>query len=980
MKNLIGKTVKNYQVLLKVRETATRVLYRAYDPESQKYLGLEVIKIENVRQKELLALLREQAEKCAHLNNPNIAPLIDSGIDKGILYLVFGFSPVRTLRRIFNQTLSWNRSAHEFVTISQTLASAHQAGIVHGSLDPACILLDENDTPFLYDFGFESIIQGYLVSGTPGAWLKSWKYPYASPEQLAGKPVDPRSDVYSMGIILYEWMAGEIPLLDETALGTLYRRMKPSRRVIDPKRIEPPEIRELILKSIAPDPKKRYSSMQEFSIVLAREVLGLGLTSKIVRTPSAAGEKKVVRSKVNPRLANSLGAGLLVLLVVLAALLGTGVLSLHRFPAAPAQTHTVPAAAEKPQTSPTTTVRLSTTVPTNTPVSLSLSFPLPEGNALPATQVINTSNASGLVMIGIWGVGEINRFALSPDGKYIAAATSLGVFVYSADTFQPVKQLDTHSWVSTVAYSPDGKIIASGDRNGLIVLWDTGSWDEIRNFSGHKGGVVGLAFSPDGNYLASISQDDTLIKWTVNLGTGEAFLSQKLASGSSITYSPDGSQIMTGGTDWKVNLFDAKDLKLLKTINTANRVVEVRFFSHSSYIAVGTADRMVNIIDLEGKNTFRALTGVTFDLSSIAVSPDGQTVAAGDVNGGIVVWQYTSQQLWKFTSGDRIEAPASEVLSRRNVLFYSPDGKRLYSLARNGMLRAFDSSSGTKLGQAGPINNNMVQFAVSNDSTRAVFQTVDNQIEGWDIQSGVHRYTVAGVFKPGTSMPQNGQYFAAMTDTSTIKVYETSTGKELLSLNGHTNVRTINFVADGSFLAVWNGNTMRLWSISSSQEIKTEKKFDSYQCTAVSPLNKPVLFYMTSYLYVFEASNLNSILCGYPMVDARDVVVFDTINRQLIIGGYHKLEVRSFSSINTPTAMSGTGNLRTLKLAESPSGTLLAVVGEDNLIHIWSVASGTEIMSLYGHGSTITDLEFTRDGKLLISSSRDGTIRIWAVP
>jgi len=986
MKNLIGKTIKNYQILLKIRETATRILYRAYDSKNESYVALEVIKLENIKLAGLLALLREQAAKNAELIHPNIVPMTDSGNYKGILYFVFNISPARALRRLFNQTVSWKQSAREFVTVAQAMACAHQQGIVHGSLNPSSIILDENDTPFLFDFGFEQVINNYFISHSPGAWITSWKYPYASPEQISGNMIDTRSDVYSMGIILYEWMTGEIPFLDETALGTLYRRMISSKKKIILKKYNSPEIYELIAKCVAVDPEMRYQSMQELSIILAREVLGLPLTKKIVRNPPVVAER---RKKNNWRWMMFPIMVLLSLAVALIALWGlpsrfptiqkknTPTATIFRHAQLPTQMETQP----QPVLSATVT-QLPKEESTQVVQTFdAFTFPILEGDALPDREEINENNVNRMIMLGLWGVGEINRYTLSPDGKHLAIASSSGIFICNSETLELEKHLYTRTWVSTIEYSPDGKTILSGDRDGLVVLWDITNLKELEIYTGHKSGIVDLAFSPDGSNFVSVALDNTLIKRVIGQEATQPQVPQHVPDVSTVAYSSDGSYIITGGNDRNINIWTAQDVSLLRTITMGAKVVDIRSIYQTSYIAIGGADRVVTIIDLSEKATFQPFIGLKDALSSIAISPDGNIVVAGGVNGEVAAWDRTYKSLGEAPIVDKIDAPKSALLSNNHVLLFSPDGKKLYSGLRNGIVRVFDTSTWEETRQSESINYNVIRFVLSHDSKTGVFQSRDKTITVWNINQGIPRLKVLGELIAGSVISGNDQYFAALVDQSIVKVYDLAKGNEIDSLNGYTNVQTINFIHNDYFLAVGDVHIMRLWSIASGQEIKTTRNYNQYGCATFYSLSNEPFLYVTAQNYVFQKPADNPVLCHFQKVEwGKDVFLINEGTGQIIVGGNKKLEMYNFSTIDTKIQMNGVDQLKIQRIASTSKGNLLAAALDDNSIHIWNIQSREEIMRLYGHESSITDLHFTDDGKILISSSLDGTIRLWGIP
>lgn len=113
------------------------------------------------------------------------------------------------------------------VPIAQTLAYVHEKQVCHSFLNPTSIVLDENKNPILFDFGFEQVVADYLVSSLPGSWINDWGMEYRPPEQSLGVEVSiSRSDVYSFGMILHEWVAGYIAFLEETPIATLGKRTR----------------------------------------------------------------------------------------------------------------------------------------------------------------------------------------------------------------------------------------------------------------------------------------------------------------------------------------------------------------------------------------------------------------------------------------------------------------------------------------------------------------------------------------------------------------------------------------------------------------------------------------------------------------------------------------------------------------------------------------------------------------------------------
>lgn len=983
MKNLIGKTLNQYQILLKIRETGTRILFKAYDTVTRRNLALEIIKVDaNIDYSELFSLLNKQALQSAKLNQPNIGTLIDSGILDNVPYFVYNFSPLQPLQRLFDQKYSWRDSAQALVAIAQAIAYAHEAEIVHGALSPNNIILDENKVPYLFGFGFEQVISQYITSQLPGAWINNSDFAYCSPEQLIGVDIDLRSDVYSMGVILFEWMTGDIFLLEETTLATLYKRTQSNMDIFDYKVIDVSEIRSIIQKCIAPNPNDRYPTMQELSILLARGALDIKVTPKMVDTPLATPVNVAY-----PRRWLGLLATFTVLMVSIIIFWG-----IYRSGATTAQ-QLLGLQSEFPTTIatmlPTTTAVRMTPINTqiaNKPVATQtpgvmqaqepnkISYPVLEGTALPLSiPEISPLNSARLVTLSQWGIGELNSLILSPDGESFAIASPEGVFIFKYDGFSLEKYIDTSSWVSAVEFSADGKKVAIGDRDGLITVWETSVWSEIENYSGHKAGILQLAFSPDSTDLLSIAADNKLIKWSL---AGDP-VSVLVTDVTSFAYSSDGTKIITGGNDFKISLWNAEDLSLLQTFNHSSKVVDIKVIKESNILIVAGSDRSVTPIDLDATEKLRAFTGTQNGLSRVAVSPDGSKIVASDIYGGIVAWDNSGAQLW--TAPTRVEGftPSDNFLGANHSVVFSADGKILISGLRNGTIRLFDAFSGLELKQDESLNNRAERLAISHNSKFVLSQNSNGKVKMWNLRNGKHLFQLVGVMKLGGVFSLSDQYFAVATDASTVKVFNTTNGDEVFTFNGIQTIKVVQFVQNDRFLAVGSGSVIRLWSMTSGQEIKTRGSLDGSGCTVMGDLQGKSLFFVTKYDYV-PAGDSQSPFCAFQKVAWMKAISINEINKNIAYGGNSKLGFIGPSHDNKE--MDDVNHRVIEKVAINTDETLLAVAFDDNTIGIWNTATKKLIMQLYGPDNSITDLQFTPDGKFLLSSSLDGTIRIWGIP
>lgn len=979
MNTLVGTTFDHYQVLVKIRETPTRVLYKVYDTRAYNYKALEVVKFSRINLPELLNLINEQVRKTAQAAHPNIAEVMDTGIQNNILYIVYNFCPTYPLRRFFNRTYAWPEMARELVSITQALAQAHEKGIQHGFLTPTSIILDDKQKPMLFDFGLEQLITNYLLANSPGTWINRWGYEYRAPEQLRGATADWRSDIYSFGMIMHEWLNGKTALVEGTLLDTLQVRVKPPTATTTKKENKPAvsAIQTLIQKCIAVNPTDRYQSMQEVSIILARGALDMTITNQMVERPLLIADPRFHVSQ------SFMALGMLGVLAFLwfaftnrSTLWPTSV----AVPSAtvtgmtPAKTAVAATATSHPPITPTAnqTLLLTPTEPIN-----AVTFPVFQGTSLSSmiNQPITPQNINQMIMIGLWGIGDVNRLTTSPDGKHLGVASSIGIFMFDAQTLKLEKYLDTRSSISTLDFSPDGKTIASGDRDGLIQTWSLDTGEESVPYSGHTQAILDIAFSPDGTKLAAVSLDETLIQWQTD-SANPTPMRMSVSGVTSVAYSADSSKVITGGNDFKINIWDASNLSLIRTVNFSAKIVDLASVKGTALFVIGGTDQKVGLLDIASGESWKPLGNLQYPLTTVAASSAGELFAAGDVNGGITVWDNNGTQLWKaqslVTGGLTINDSGS-----LHTIAFSPDGNYLFSGLQNGVLRSLDAKTGQVAQQNQDLNAHIQKLVISPDSQYAITQQDGNTLTIWDIWNGRPLYQRPGVIKINEPFSQNSKSFAIASDTSTVKVYSLADGQEIYTFRGNQNLETVQFVNGDTQLAAGYDQLMHLWSMSSGQELKVKKIYEGQGCSSIYDFNDQPLLSITNFQYVLLSNQNSSGLCSFQKLNW--VISINEANHLIAYGGNSKLTLVKTQNSESHE-MAGVNRKNIVSVAISPNGDLLAAAFDDHTLHIWDVSTYQEIMNLYGHSNTITDLKFTPNGRLLISTSTDGTIRLWGVP
>ncbi len=265
-----GITLGNYRIDSVLGEGGMGVVYKAYDTLLNRAVALKVLPPRLLRNREFLHRFRTEAQAQARLNSPNVVTLYTLAEMPAGLMLVMEYVEGITLdQRIKYGPLSVDEAVHIFDQALQGVESAHQMGIVHRDLKPANIFLTTHNEIKIMDFGVAYILdnQEHTAAGSMLGTLL-----YIPPEQINGKAADFRSDIYTLGIGLFETVTGRLPFERKSDYGLMHAHIleKPplprSLRREVPKRLE-----NVILKAIEKDPDKRYQSAQEFRAALQKQ-------------------------------------------------------------------------------------------------------------------------------------------------------------------------------------------------------------------------------------------------------------------------------------------------------------------------------------------------------------------------------------------------------------------------------------------------------------------------------------------------------------------------------------------------------------------------------------------------------------------------------------------------------------------------------------------------------------------------------------
>lgn len=264
--NAIGAKLGPYEIREEVGRGSMAAVYRAYQASVDREVAVKVILNSVARDRGAIQRFQREARLVARLEHPHILPIYDFDGGHEPPYIVMRFIDGGSLKEVMSQgKLSLDQVGYLIWQVGSALDYAHRQGIVHRDLKPSNIMIDHEGNAFITDFGIARITQGEathltlsgVIVGTPA---------YMSPEQATGESdVDARADIYALGVILFEMLTGELPFTADTAQGVIVKHIiEPAPRPSEKRNDLPPEIDQVMARTLAKDRNQRYATMDEF--------------------------------------------------------------------------------------------------------------------------------------------------------------------------------------------------------------------------------------------------------------------------------------------------------------------------------------------------------------------------------------------------------------------------------------------------------------------------------------------------------------------------------------------------------------------------------------------------------------------------------------------------------------------------------------------------------------------------------------------
>ncbi len=1042
-----GTMIGRYKLLQKIGEGGFGVVYMAEQVEPvQRKVALKIIKA-GMDTKEVIARFEAERQALALMDHPGIANILDAGATEAgrpyfVMELVNGI-PITDYCDWKN--LPTAERLHLFMKVCHAVQHAHQKGIIHRDLKPTNVLVTLHDgepVPKVIDFGVvkalgqkltqKTLFTGFQhLVGTPA---------YMSPEQaeLSGLDVDTRSDIYSLGVLLYELLTGMTPFDKETLAKAAFdemRRMireteppKPSTRlntlsqdalgtVAAKRQAEPTKLNRLVrgdldwivMKCLEKDRARRYETANNVALDIEHH-LRHEPVSAAAPSPVYVAQKFIRRHRAGLAVAGALVLLLAAGVVVSTwqAVRATRAESKERFQRARAESEG--ARAEQLRAAAEDNARQSREHLVRLDIANGVRL-MDEGDfsgALlwlaeaakldvddPARRALHRLR---LDLVLRWCPRLTQVFfhsssaiytAFSRDGSRIVTVSyePAAARIWSAATGELLAPpLQHERRIYYAEFSPDGRRVVTASADGTARVWAAMTGQPLTPPLRHHSSVRKACFSPDGRLIVTASDDHTARLWDASSGQS---LSPPFAHGEGVIpdarFSPDGKYVVTAGGRGTARLWTASGDPVTPPLTNSGPLGVARFspdgrrvlLAAGPWFVVGAPDRAL-LWDPGASRATVAFLPHSSGVVDAQFSPDGRRIVTASRDG--------TARVWDAGSGQPLGAPLRH---NRDVFSacFSPDGRKVATASVDATARVWDSATGRPL--TPPLRHGARVWCAcfSPDGRYLSTGSDDNGARLWDLAS--EEYALAplahasGVIHLDIS-PDGTRLVASSLDKAA-HVWDTTSGRETLQPLGHGRaVYQATFSPDGRRLVTASKDgTARVWDASTGQ-----------------PLTGPLLHAGPVVWACFSPKGERVVTASHD----RTVRVWDaTTGRALLppIAHSDRLYRAGFSpdgrKVVSGSGLSngrgavqvwdaGTGQPLTRRIefpAPVPSvsfnsdGGRLVTASWSGAAQLWDALTGEPSAPALRHGGLVYSAVFSRDAGRVVTASGDQTARVW---
>ncbi|MDX2115479.1 MAG: protein kinase [Planctomycetota bacterium] len=935
----------------------------------------------------LLRRFEHEAEILGRLQHPGIAQIFEAGAaDLGepparrpfiAMELVDGPNLIDHAERA---ALNLHSRLALMAKVADAVQHAHQRGVIHRDLKPANILVDPTGQPKVLDFG----VARATWADAPLATMQTsmgqliGTLPYMSPEQVLGDPaeVDTRSDVYALGVILFELLTGKLPLdLSRRALPDAVAaiRSEDPLRLSSVSRIYRGDVETIVAKALEKDKARRYQSAADLAADIERYLAGQPISAK---DDSAF---YILRKRLKRyRGALAVGAMMLIALVVFSVYASLQAAAQSRLAAEER-------AARKLATARAEELRRNLYVS-----AIGFAQAAYAGRDMGRMKRVLASCPEDLRG---WEWRYLTSLPDTSDARHYCGNLRLSRVLASPDADLSVEW--THSedvivrqrstWAELARFDPRGEIIDRaaflngsdrlfiGTTSGRAIVWDWKTCEEHAAQSDSRLRLTWMGNWPDNSRVLAVGALDGQTSGVYSFGThdGRVRASFTTTSAYAGAVSPDGARVAIGENDGSVCMFDQQGKLLWRAKGHRLTVRSLQFSPDGSRLATGGNDGFVRVYPVEGGSPLE-IQAARNKITALSWSPDSRHIAASgteaaigvfdaatgaeiaalyghDVTVDLVQWLPEDHLFtWSFDAIVRVwhnpvcpRQPAATLPDGVYTACWSPDGSRIYAGVVDHSIVALDAR--TLQPVAGPVRVSGVPYelAPTPDGSRLAAVMSDGSGCILDAASLQRRadFRVGGGRGIDVSFDPTGQFFVVGCDWPELQVRRATDAAVVRTFpRQSTSAIRATWSPDGRVIAgLYYDSIVRLHDADTGRVIRELRGPRTWSTQARFSRDSSKLFVSSadSAVYIWDLAS-------------------DRPPRTLV---GHQKDVNSVSL--------------------SPDETRVATGGWDNTVRVWDADLGLELLTMRPHIGAVWSTEFSPDGRTLLSASTDGTLKLW---
>lgn len=996
----IPERIGRYRILRRIGEGGMGIVYEAEQDNPRRRVALKVLP-PGTSSRELVRRFRREAHLLGRLQHPGIAHIYEAGVaDDGSrrpylsMELIEGVTLARYAR---SSPLSARQILHLMLAVCDAVQHAHERGIVHRDLKPLNILVvgapGLPPTIKILDFGIargpEADAHTETLNTNPGQLLGTLAY--MSPEQVEGQSsrVDARSDVYALGVMLFELLGGRLPLdvHDHSIVETARRIREDEPTLLGT--IDTAfrgDIETIVAKALEKDPARRYVSAGELADDLRRHLENRPIRAR----PSSTMYQLRKFARRHRVLVSAVAAVFVILCGATAVSVRYAVIASRERTEAQRRAHhanIVAAGAELDKGSP---IRARALLDQATAA---------ERTTWEWRYLHARLDSSDHVLRG--HSASVRSLSFSSDGARLASASDdHTVRLWNLDPLAGGAPWDLEAPlivhghdgpVSRVVFHPSGQTLISGSADGTLIIWDAGTGEE-QNTTRMGGPVTDLSISPDGRRVAALvrverGEDQEESGFHVKLldvESGTVEREWRASSGlpvASCCFSENGSELLLGMLEGVVrrSLDGRVTGKLVKAHDYPPLQVAVN--DCAGVFASCAADKSVCLWDAAAFEVRSTLGGHAGPVRAVALTPGGDRLASGSDDQTVRLWDVESGEMRHALMGHRGAVKA---------VAFSPDGRWLASACEDQTVRLWNlervdggAVDGILRGHRGGIYE--VAFVPGSDALVSAGWG-DHTVRFWNPGTGAADRVLDGHVGniERIACSPDGRLIALCGFQVALLDVETGATTHLGGVGNRT--RSVVFSANGSQLITTATRTprqprgvVRSWDVAALSLLE-EREFDG-EVLAASCRGDVRLVILGEDESRIEDWGTRAVICRFAGQRAKVERLRFSPDGTRLLTACHDGTVRVWDAhTGAQLAVLRGHTEKVYDAVFTPDGTRIASASNDNTIRLWRSDTYEELLELRGHERYVFGLAFKADGTILASASGDGTVRLFHAP